>query len=88
MTSVRGLVAVLLLGASCAPSNGQEIGRLFHSVEQRNALDALRKTKPQQQKPPVAQPSLATQPVRLDGYVLRPDGKSMLWVNGQVSVRR
>lgn len=88
MTSARGLVVTLLLGASCAPSNAQEIGRLFHSVEQRNALDALRKTKPQQQKPPAAQSSLVSQPVHLDGYVVRPDGKSMVWVNGQISVRR
>ncbi|HEV8094329.1 MAG TPA: hypothetical protein VGP71_01300 [Burkholderiales bacterium] len=88
MTSARGLAVALLLGASCAPSNAQEIGRLFHSVEQRNALDALRKTKPQQQKPPAAQPSLASQSVHLDGYVVRPDGKSMVWVNGQISVRR
>jgi hypothetical protein len=88
MTSARALVVALLLGASCAPANAQEIGRLFHSVEQRNALDAIRRTKPQQQKPRAAQPSLSSQSVQLDGYVLRPDGKSMVWINGQVRVRR
>lgn len=88
MTRVRALAAALLLGASCAPADAQEIGRLFHSVEQRNALDALRKTKPQPQKPPASQRSLSSQPVHLDGYVLRPDGKSMVWVNGQINVRR
>jgi hypothetical protein len=87
MTSARGLAVALLLGAPCAPANAQEIGRLFHSVEQRNALDALRKAKTQQ-KPRPAQPSLSAQSVHLDGYVVRPDGKSMVWVNGQISVRR
>ena len=81
-------LAVALLAACCAPASAQEVGRLFHSVEQRNALDALRKTKSQPQKPPASQPFLASQPVRLDGYVLRPDGKSMVWVNGQINVRR
>jgi len=88
MTSARALVVALLLGAPCASSNAQEIGRLFHSVEQRNALDSLRKTKPQQPKPSAAQSSLASQSVHLDGYVMRSDGKSMVWINGQVSYRR
>jgi hypothetical protein len=87
VTNARALVVALLLGAPCAPANAQEIGRLFHSVEQRNALDALRKAK-QQQKPRAAQPSPSAQSVHLDGYVVRPDGKSMVWINGQVSVRR
>jgi hypothetical protein len=85
---MRALALALLLAACCAPASAQEIGRLFHSVEQRNALDALRKKKPQPQKPPVSQPFLPSQPAHLDGYVLRPDGKSMVWVNGQINVRR
>ena len=84
MTRPPAIAMVFLLGASCV-AGAQEVGRLFHSAEQRNALDVLRKTKPQPQKPPVAPPSLASQPGRLDGYVLRPDGKSMVWVNGQLS---
>jgi len=88
MTAVRALAVALLLGACCAPAGAQQIGRLFHSAEQRNALDALRRTKPQPQKPPASQPSLSSQPVHLDGYVLRPDGKSMVWINGQINVRR
>jgi len=88
MKTVRALAVAFLLGASCAPAGAQEIGRLFHSAEQRTALDALRKTKPQPQKPPGSQPSLSAQPVHLDGYVLRPDGKSIVWVNGQINVRR
>jgi len=88
MTSLRTLAVALLLGMCCARASAQEIGRLFHSAEQRNALEALRKTKPQPQKPPASQPSLAAPPVRLDGYVLRPDGKAMVWVNGQINLRR
>ena len=88
MKRLRALAVAFLLGASSAPAGGQEIGRLFHSAEQRNALDALRKAKPQPQKPPASQPSLLAQSVHLDGYVLRPDGKSMMWVNGQINFRR
>ena len=85
---MRALAVALLLGACCASSSAQQIGRLFHTVEQRNTLDALRKTKPQPQKAPAPQPSHASQPVHLDGYVLRPDGKSMVWINGHIHVRR
>jgi len=38
---MRALAVALLLGAYCAPASAQEIGRLFHSAEQRNALDAV-----------------------------------------------
>ena len=86
MTLPPAIAMVFLLAASCA-AGAQEMGRLFHSAEQRNALDGLRKTKPLQ-KPPASPASLSSQPVRLDGYVLRPDGKSMVWVNGQLNVRR
>jgi len=85
---MRALAVALLLEACCTPAGAQQLGRLFHSAEQRNALDALRRTKPQPQKPPASQPSLSSQPVHLDGYVLRPDGKSMVWINGQINVRR
>ena len=88
MTSLRALAVAFPLAACCAPAGAQEIGRLFHSAEQRSALDVLRKTKPQPQKPPASQPSFLAQPAHLDGYVLRPDGKSMVWVNGQINVRR
>ena len=88
MTTVRALAVALLLGAFSAPAGAQQIGRLFHSAEQRNALDALRRTKPQPQKPPASLPPASSQPVHLDGYVLRPDGKSIVWVNGQINIRR
>ena len=87
MTRLRALAVAFLLGASCAADAQEKMGRLFHSAEQRNALDALRRTKPQQ-KPPGSQPSLPSQPVHLEGYVLRPDGKAMVWVNGKITVQR
>ncbi|MGH8675298.1 MAG: hypothetical protein ACREVG_13415 [Burkholderiales bacterium] len=85
MTIARTLI-VFAVGSLCVPASAQEIGRLFHSTEQRNALDSLRKTKPQQQKPPGPEQTASAQPARIDGYVLRSDGKSMLWVNGQFKV--
>ena len=87
MTIARTLI-VFVAGSLCVPASAQEIGRLFHSTEQRGALDALRKAKPQQQKPPGPEQPTSAQPARVDGYVLRPDGKSVLWVNGQFKVRQ
>ena len=87
MTIARTLI-VFVAGSLCVPASAQEIGRLFHSTEQRSALDALRKTKPQAQKPPGPEQTAPAQPARVDGYVLRSDGKSMLWVNGQLKVRQ
>jgi hypothetical protein len=76
------LLAALLLGAWPIPAGAQQLGRLFHSAAERSALDSLRKTKPPQQKPVSPQAPTAPQSARVEGYVMRPDGKSTLWVNG------
>ena len=87
MTIARTLI-VFVAGSLCVPAGAQEIGRLFHPTGQRNALDSLRKAKPQQQKPPGPEQAASAQPARVDGYVLRSDGKSMLWVNGRFKARQ
>lgn len=75
------------LMATCpGPLGAQQVGRLFHTPAERSALDALRKAKPQPQKP-AARPAGEAQSARLDGYVTRSDGKSTLWVNGNTVAR-
>jgi hypothetical protein len=82
VTARRALIAALLFAARFDPAHAEPLGRLFHSAAERAALDALRKEKSQpakatQERPPTQQPA-----PRLDGYVIRSDGKSTVWVNG------
>ena len=81
MTRPLACVCALLLGACPLPLGAQQIGRLFHSPAERSALDSLRKAKPPPRKTG-AQVAAEPQSARLDGYVMRSDGKSTLWVNG------
>ena len=75
--SRAGAIALLVLLAPCAPSGAQELGRLFFSPAERDALDARRGDKPA--APP---PATTPMPLRIDGYVLRSDGRPAVWVNG------
>lgn len=61
------------------PAAGQELGRLFFTPEQRQALDARRRARVPD-KPAAAAASPTT---RLDGYVKRSSGRSTVWVNGE-----
>lgn len=72
-------IALLVLLAHCALCGAQELGRLFFSPTERAALDAQRRDK-------AARPSTvaAPAPMRIDGYVLRSDGRSTVWINGSV----
>ena len=77
MTRAVLLLAVTLL-APCAQA--QEIGRLFFTPEQRDALDARRRARVPDK--PAATPIVASPTTRLDGYVRRSEGPSTVWVNG------
>ena len=58
----------------------QELGRLFFTPEQREALDARRKARlPDKPAAAVVPPSPTT---RVDGQVKRSSGKSTVWVDG------
>jgi predicted deacylase len=77
--------AALLLAACLAAllagrgAQAQELGRLFFTPEQRQALDARRKARvPDKPAAAVAAPTM-----RLDGYVKRSGGRSTVWVNGE-----
>ena len=80
---MRTALAVIVAGSLGAPAAAQEIGRLFHSVEQRSALDGFRKSKSLQPNAPRAEPAAPSPPARIDGYVVRSDGTSTVWVDGR-----
>jgi hypothetical protein len=75
----------LLLGAAfwtaASPVAAQELGRLFFTPEQRNALDARRKARMPDN--PAAAAVTASPTMRLDGYVKRSGGRPTVWVNGE-----
>lgn len=71
------LVLAALLSAPCG---AQELGRLFFSPAERAALDALRRAGA---VAPEAAPAPA--PMRIDGYVLRTEGRPIVWVNGSAA---
>lgn len=62
-----------------APAGAQQLGRLFFTPEQREALDARRKARLPDKPAAVAAASPTT---RLDGYVKRSQGKSTIWLDG------
>ena len=79
MRSAIVIVVQGILVAAATPAAAQELGRLFFTAEQRDALDARRKAR-LPDAPVAAAPSRST---RIDGYVMRPGGKSTIWVNGE-----
>ena len=76
---MRAALAALLLLLPAGQAAAQELGRLFFTPEQRDALDARRKAR-LPDKPAASAPSPTT---RIDGYVQRSRGKSTVWVNGE-----
>ena len=80
---MKQLLALLLfasLGSISDSGSAQELGRLFFTPEQRQALDARRRARlPDRPNAPV----VASPGTRLDGYVRRENGKSTVWVNGE-----
>ena len=77
---MRQVAALLLAGVLLAPCavSAQELGRLFFTPEQREALDARRRAR-LPDRPAALAPSPTT---RLDGSVKRSLGKSTVWVDG------
>jgi hypothetical protein len=71
------LLAAATLFAGLAQA--QELGRLFFTPEQRQALDARRKARVPDKPAAVA----ASPTMRLDGYVKRSGGRSTVFLNGE-----
>jgi hypothetical protein len=80
---VRRALALLLCLAFSQALCAQELGRLFFTPEQREALDARRRARVPDK--PTAAPVLASPTTRVDGYVRRSDGKHTVWVNGDTA---
>lgn len=69
-----------LLPASAISADAGAIGRLFHSPEERRALDQLRQDEGRNSQAP--DNVVEAQQFRLDGIVKRSNGKSTSWING------
>jgi hypothetical protein len=80
MKYLTPLLLVASFSSISHPCSAQEVGRLFFTPEQRQALDARRRARlPDRPNAPVT-----TSPTtRLNGYVSRENGKSTVWVNGE-----
>ncbi|WP_156894755.1 hypothetical protein [Janthinobacterium sp. 1_2014MBL_MicDiv] len=82
----RAMLWTLLLGAASAVhAQGQPLGRLFSSPEQRAQLDAQRYGPPPGAPvlapPPPPPPPPPAPPVELNGVVQRSSGRSTIWLN-------
>lgn len=76
---MRAAFAALVLLLCAHQATAQELGRLFFTPEQREALDARRRARlPDRPNTVVASPT-----TRIDGYVKRSEGKSTVWVDGE-----
>ena len=75
------LFAVAFAVSQCLAA--QELGRLFFTPEQREALDARRRAR--MPDTPAPAPLAVSPTTRLDGYVRRSDGRSTVWVNGDTA---
>jgi hypothetical protein len=75
------LASFLVLQVAHA-ADAPELGRLFHTPQQRKALDASRTQASQPPKASAAKPLAKPRPAHLEGYVVRPDGRSTVWIGG------
>jgi hypothetical protein len=76
---MRRALALLALALAAAAAQGQELGRLFFTPEQRAALDARRRA----HMPDSAASAVAAPLTRVDGFVKRSAGPSTIWINGE-----
>lgn len=75
------LLAGVLSLLNIQTASAQELGRLFFTPEQREALDARRKARVPDK--PAAAPVVASPTTRLDGYVQRSGGRSTVFIDGE-----
>jgi len=74
------ILLFLVLGSFGEICLAQELGRLFFTPEQRQALDQRRRARVPDRP---SAPLVVSPTTRLDGYVRRQGGKSTVWVNGE-----
>ena len=80
MKQLLAILAFVSLVNISAPCFAQELGRLFFTPEQRQALDARRRARLPDRP---SAPMVSSPTTRLDGYVKRDNGKSTVFVNGE-----
>ena len=98
---ITALGLCLFLSTATLAESHDELGRLFFSTNERNLLDEARvrgetgieekATELEIEEPVIpvvveAPPPRPKVPIRLDGYVLRNDGHSTYWINGEDTV--
>ena len=74
------ILLFLVLGSFGEICLAQELGRLFFTPEQRQALDQRRRARVPDRP---SAPLVVSPTTRLDGYVRRSRGPSTVWVNGE-----
>lgn len=77
---MRSASIVLALVLFAASASAEELGRLFFTPAERQALDARRKAGLPDK--PAAKPVTGAARARLDGFVRRSGGPTTVWVNG------
>jgi len=80
---MKRLLPLIFFMAFSQEPFAQELGRLFFTAQQREALDARRRARVPDK--PAATPLVISPTTRLDGYVRRSDGRSTVWVNGDTA---
>ena len=80
---MKRLIACMLCATFSQVLWAQEVGRLFFTPEQREALDARRRARVPDKPAPT--PTAVSPTTRLDGYVRRSDGRATVWVNGDTA---
>jgi len=80
MKRTLSILLVLVLGSFGEACLAQELGRLFFTPEQRQALDQRRRARVPDRP---SAPLVVSPTTRMDGYVQRRGGKSTVWVNGE-----
>ncbi len=77
---LSGVICALAPMAVLAESTGAEqLGRLFTDSRQREKLDAVRQGTYRED----VEKNASVSNVRVDGLMIRSDGKNVIWVNGQ-----
>lgn len=83
MKRVLCILCAALAALASPIAAAEELGRLFLTPEQREALDARRRARLPDKPAPAGVQSAPS--MRVDGYVQRPGGRSTVWLNGQPS---
>lgn len=94
MIRTRLPVFALLLATGAAQAQTPQLGRLFHTPEQRHQLDIARglaAAPPAPPVPPAPAPQTAAPapaPVTVNGFVRRSAGRSTVWINQEYKEAR